>query len=131
MLDPEPEIRSEQAIRLSNGRFAPGRSGNAGGRPRVLADLQELAREHSAAAIETLGEIMQDPEQPALARVAAANSILDRGWGKPLASVSVSQETSEEAHERFLAAVAAAAVSAIAKCESSLRQLLPSGGACP
>jgi len=53
-----------------------------------LGDVQELARQKSAQAIETLEKIMQDGKAPPAARVAAANSLLDRGYGKPLQSVS-------------------------------------------
>jgi len=42
-----------------------------------------LARSHTEAAINTLVGIMNQPEAPQAARVSAANSILDRGWGKP------------------------------------------------
>jgi hypothetical protein len=42
-----------------------------------------LAREHSAAAILTLVEVMESGDKDN-ARVAAAKEILDRGWGKPL-----------------------------------------------
>jgi hypothetical protein len=66
--------------------FVKGQSGNPGGRPKaVLPDgrtLAELARDHTEAAIETLIDVMTNVEQPAAARVTAANSILDRGWGK-------------------------------------------------
>jgi hypothetical protein len=31
----------------------------------------------------TLAEVMADKDQPAAARVSAANAILDRGYGKP------------------------------------------------
>jgi hypothetical protein len=44
--------------------------------------VQQLAREKSLAAINTLAAIHADTEQPAAARVAAANSILDRAFGK-------------------------------------------------
>lgn len=66
--------------------FVKGQSGNPGGRPKaVLPDgrtLAELARDHTETAIETLISVMTNVEQPAAARVTAANSILDRGWGK-------------------------------------------------
>jgi len=39
--------------------FAKGVSGNPGGRPRELADVKALAREHTTEAIETLVELMQ------------------------------------------------------------------------
>ena len=68
--------------------FKPGQSGNPGGRPRVLRDVQELAREKSPEAIETLSNIMHDTKAPPAARVAAANALLDRGYGKPTQPIS-------------------------------------------
>ena len=68
--------------------FQKGTSGNPGGRPRVLGDVQELARERSPEAINTLAAIMDDPKAPQAARVAAANSLLDRGYGKPTQPIS-------------------------------------------
>ena len=63
--------------------FQPGQSGNPGGRPKILTEVRELARTHSVEAIETLARIMRDPNEDARARVAAANAILDRAYGKP------------------------------------------------
>jgi len=72
------------------GRFAKGCSGNAGGRPRVIQHIQDLARQHTAEAIETLAEIMKDKDSPSAARVGAATALLDRGWGKPRQAIEVS-----------------------------------------
>ena len=72
-----------------NGRpFPKGVSGNPGGRPKVLGDVQELARQQSPLAIETLAEIMSNEKTPPAARVAAANVLLDRGYGKPTQPIS-------------------------------------------
>ena len=68
--------------------FPKGVSGNPGGRPKVLGDVQELARQRSPEAINTLATIMDDPKAPPAARVAAANSLLDRGYGKPTQPIS-------------------------------------------
>src|SRR5262249_33752609 len=43
--------------------------------------LADLAREHTAEAIQTLVQLMKTGAGNS--RVMAANSILDRGWGKP------------------------------------------------
>ena len=64
-------------------KFQPGKSGNPGGRPKNLADVQELARCYTKKAIETLAAIMQNEKTPPAARVSAASAILDRGYGKP------------------------------------------------
>jgi hypothetical protein len=58
---------------------------SAGGRSTTLADVQKLAREKSGGAIETLAAIHADAKAPAAVRVAAANAILDRAFGKPQA----------------------------------------------
>ena len=54
-----------------------------------IAHVRELARQFTPEAIETLVEIRGDPKQSGSARVAAANSLLDRGWGRPDQSVSI------------------------------------------
>ena len=68
--------------------FQKGVSGNPGGRPKVLGDVQELARQRSPEAINTLVTIMQNEKAPPAARVVAANSLLDRGYGKPTQPIS-------------------------------------------
>jgi hypothetical protein len=67
-------------------RFEKGRSGNPGGRPKGDGEIRELARQHTPMALAMLVEICQNGESES-ARVAAANAILDRGWGKPAVPV--------------------------------------------
>ncbi len=83
---PSPSVivkdRSEQRANNVIGRpFQKGQSGNPGGRPKEVAEVRELARTYTTAAIRRLVEIMSD-DNPRAA-VAACNAILDRGWGKP------------------------------------------------
>ena len=73
--------------RANSTSFRPGQSGNPNGRPKVVADVQNAAREHSGEAIKTLAQIMCDPKAPAAARISAACALLDRGYGKPLQTV--------------------------------------------
>lgn len=45
--------------------------------------LREAAREYTDSALDVLATIMTTTTEPSSARVAAANAILDRGYGKP------------------------------------------------
>jgi hypothetical protein len=49
---------------------------------KALTEIRSLARTHTRTAIRMLVNVMRDPKASAAAKVAAANSILDRGWGK-------------------------------------------------
>jgi Family of unknown function (DUF5681) len=64
--------------------WKPGQSGNPSGRAKVDLNLRRLARERTVEALETLAKIMLNEKAAAAARVAAAQAILDRGWGKPV-----------------------------------------------
>lgn len=74
--------------------WAPGQSGNPGGRsPRVGPNgesLPELARGKTMEAFNALVSLLSD-EAPDI-RLRAANAILDRGWGKPKESVDLTSE---------------------------------------
>lgn len=50
---------------------------------KALADIRSLARSHTEQALNVLVGVMGQTDAPPAARVSAANSILDRGWGKP------------------------------------------------
>ena len=49
---------------------------------KAPADIRSLARQHTGTALQTLARIAGDVNAPEEAQVAAANSLLDRGWGK-------------------------------------------------
>lgn len=49
---------------------------------KMVGDVRLLAKEWTFEAIETLAEVMKDKTSPPASRVAAAQSLLDRGWGK-------------------------------------------------
>ncbi len=50
---------------------------------KALAEIRSLARAHTEQALNVLVGVMGQTDAPPAARVSAANSILDRGWGKP------------------------------------------------
>lgn len=74
-------------------RWKPGESGNPSGRPKVVAEVRDLARAHTGAAMQALVSIMSNAEAPCAARVAAAAHILDRGYGKPQQNISATVRT--------------------------------------
>lgn len=78
--------------------WGKGKSGNPGGRsPRIGPNGEtaaQLARMHTPEAIATLAEVNNNPKAPAIARVAAANALLDRGWGKPTEYVEANVQQS-------------------------------------
>lgn len=49
---------------------------------KAPAEIKSLARAHTETAIRTLVSIMNQEKSPAAARVAAAQALIDRGWGK-------------------------------------------------
>ena len=65
-----------------------GQSGNPGGRVGVPAEVRELARRHTKDAIERLVHWLNSDNPNA--SVAAANSLLDRGYGKPAQLLNLS-----------------------------------------
>jgi hypothetical protein len=63
--------------------------GRKAGTPnKATADIKAAAQAYTEDALATLAQIMKAGESEA-ARVAAANSILDRGFGKPRQSVDL------------------------------------------
>lgn len=74
--------------------FEKGQSGNPGGRPKGMPEVVELARQHTKAAIARLAEIMENGESER-AQVAAAEIILDRGWGRAPQHVTFGDEENE------------------------------------
>ena len=80
------------AERLPNGRFAPGKSGNPGGRPKEVKEIRALAQQKSPEVIQTLFEIVMDSTLRPGPRVAAAKELLDRALGRPLGAAEVLKE---------------------------------------
>lgn len=95
---------SGEAARQPRGRpFTKGRSGNPRGRPKRDYDIAALARQHAPQAIATLVEIMTDVLAPPGARLSAANSLLERGFGRaPLALNVAHHVTISDEFEAFL-----------------------------
>jgi len=59
---------------------------------KAPAEIRSLARGHTESAINVLAGIMNKETAPESARVAAANSLLDRGWGKAVQTIAGDEE---------------------------------------
>ena len=54
---------------------------------QLTRSLDALAREHTERAVEVLADVMNDPFAEPRDKIKAADSMLDRGHGKPLTAV--------------------------------------------
>jgi hypothetical protein len=63
------------------GGFKAGVTGNAGGRPKAVAEVRALARAHCPVAIKELARLASKAKSET-ARIAAIRELLDRGYGK-------------------------------------------------
>ena len=70
-------------------KFRKGQSGNPGGRPKVLGEVQELARQHAPTVIVELARLALRAKSET-ARIAAIRELLDRGYGRPRQVMEVS-----------------------------------------
>lgn len=86
---------------------------NAGGRPKALVEVVELARQHTPAAIKALADNLTD-ENGAVRNV-AAQALLDRAWGKAKEHVDVGLR--EEDRDPLLTTLVALAQAAAKKPE--------------
>lgn len=86
--------------------FKPGQSGNPGGRPKGHRDVEALARQCTPEAIAALRAALKLPRE----RVAAAQVLLDRGWGRPKQHMEVDGEGTPLLRIRFVDAVDATTV---------------------
>jgi hypothetical protein len=86
-------MQTIQKATLRSGQFAPGQSGNPGGRPKDEHRVAELARSYTLEAIDTLVELMRHGKDERV-RGTAAQALLDRGWGKTKVEVVTGAEGS-------------------------------------
>lgn len=61
--------------------FEPGKSGNPNGRPKIPAEVRELARAATEQAINRAISLIDSPDENVALK--AVNTVLDRAWGKP------------------------------------------------
>jgi hypothetical protein len=68
---------------------------------KTVTEIRSLARSHTRTALNVLVGVMRNTKAPAPARIAAANAILDRGWGKPTQAVEKREDGALELIHRI------------------------------
>jgi hypothetical protein len=83
--------------------WQPGQSGNPSGRPKGIA---ALAKEQAGKCVEVLTKALKSPDERVA--ITAANSLLDRAYGKPIAmSADVTDKLNDLDDESIMGAIAA------------------------
>jgi hypothetical protein len=88
--------------RRPDGTIMPGHSGNLSGRPKVVGEIQKIAREAAPAAFAKVVTLVENAD-PRVA-LAAAQEILNRAFGKPMQQVQ-SEVTKIDYSAMYLAAL--------------------------
>lgn len=94
------------------GGARPGAGRKKGVPNKATAPIREAARAYTQQALNTLAMVMVSDDQPAAARVAAANALLDRGYGKPSQPIDGDGEGGPVKHLHDLSDAALAAIAA-------------------
>ena len=69
--------------------------------PRSVTEIRSLARSHTKTALNVLVAVMRNTKATPPARIAAANAILDRGWGKATQAIENSGDGTLELIHRI------------------------------
>ena len=91
-------------MRQPNGRYLPGATGNAGGRPKTAPDVRAALAAGSLAAAQRLVELVKSEDERVA--LAASMALLDRVLGKAPASIEVTSAPAEADWDRMRQAVA-------------------------
>ena len=86
-MNSESTPKQKAARKVPSSAWKPGQSGNPGGRPKVVAEVRELARQYGYEAIQRLVVLLHSSNEAVSIR--AAEALLDRGYGRPMQGVEL------------------------------------------
>jgi Family of unknown function (DUF5681) len=81
-------------------KFPKGQSGNPGGRPKVIGEVQELARQYAPTAMIELARLALKAKSET-ARIAAIRELLDRGYGRSRQAMEISAPADDPIRQLF------------------------------
>lgn len=118
-----PENRQKQASsRANRTSWQPGQTGNPGGRPKVAAEIRDLAREHGPMAIQRLTCLMHSKNETVAIR--AAEAILERGYGRPLQTPASEDARASQGPQADLKKLSDEEFQALLQARRTVRELL-------
>ena len=92
-----PEAAGKRGVWVGHanpGSFSKGpdpRRGDGSISQAKKASIEALASQHAELAVSALVDVLKDEGQPAMARVTAAEKLLDRGYGKTVDRLAIAQ----------------------------------------
>lgn len=89
-----PDLKNNQDI-SSHGGARAGAGRKKGSPNKATASIRDAAREYTDEALQALVQVIRDEDAPHAAVTSAANSILDRGFGKPSTVISGDEDGGE------------------------------------
>lgn len=95
-----PQNKKPEVQRDASGRIMPGSTGNPGGRPKVVVELQALLESAAPDALEKVLALVKSPDEKVA--LAASRDILDRVLGKAPQSVQLGGDAVNEILARLL-----------------------------
>ena len=85
------------------GGARPGAGRKKGKVSQAKRDIQAMAKDHAAKALQVLVDIAESATSSDSARVSAANAIIDRGYGRPTQAVQLGGEVTVKTLADFYA----------------------------
>ena len=88
---PQPKNRGNTGVakrqRNEKGQFVKGKSGNAGGRPKLREEFKAFAQEKSIDALKMVHQILYAEDTSGKDRLSAARLLMEYGYGRPAAEL--------------------------------------------